>query len=126
MDHHPIRHGPVGVAHTHGPLQVMEPSAAQLSAAVLALVNTLIARQGQPGPLLKLAQSVSFARWGLEGYVIAESNKLVGVWLLARCADLENLRYDVRRYGTCLLALFGLGLAFRAAALAAMFRRAHH
>jgi hypothetical protein len=104
----------------------MEPSAAQLSAAVLALVNTLIARQGQPGPLLKLAQSVSFARWGLEGYVIAESNKLVGVWLLARCADLENLRYDVRRYGTCLLALFGLGLAFRAAALAAMFRRAHH
>lgn len=100
--------------------QVMEPSAAQLSAAVLALVNTLIARQGHPHGLLKLAQTFSFARWGLEGYVIAESNKLTGVWLLARCADLQNLQYDVRRFGICLLALWGLGLMFRAAALLAM------
>ena len=60
------------------PPQLMEPSAAQLSAAVLALINTLIARQGHPGALLRLAQGFSFARWGLEGYVIAESNKLTG------------------------------------------------
>lgn len=56
----------------------MEPSAAQLSAAVLALINTLIARQGHPRGLLRLVQAFSFARWGLEGYVIAESNKLTG------------------------------------------------
>lgn len=56
----------------------MEPSAAQLSAAVLALVNTLIARQAHPGGLLKLAQLFSFANWGLQGYVISESNKLTG------------------------------------------------
>lgn len=43
-----------------------------------------------------------------------------GVWLLARCADLQNLHYDVRHYGLCLLALFGLGLMFRVAALVAM------
>lgn len=36
-----------------------------------------------------------------------------GVWLLARCADLQGLEYDVRRYGLCLLALCGLGLMFR-------------
>lgn len=36
-----------------------------------------------------------------------------GVWLLARCADLQGLEYDVRRFGLCLLALFGLGLLFR-------------
>ena len=36
-----------------------------------------------------------------------------GVWLLARCADLQGLEYDVRRFGLCLLALFGLGLMFR-------------
>ena len=144
-------------------LQVMEPSAAQLSAATLALINTLVARQGHPRGLLRLAQAFSFARWGLEGYVIAESNKLTGgraggvgavggpvhvsasaclpsttdktvrveylavwctlphlparppagVWLLARCADLMGLEYDVRRFGLCLLALFGLGMMFR-------------
>ena len=43
-----------------------------------------------------------------------------GVWLLARCADLAGLQYDVRNFGWCLLALFGLGLLFRAAALLAM------
>lgn len=101
--------------------QVLEPSAAQLAAAVLALVNTLIARQGHARGLVRLAQSFSFARWGLEGYVISESNKLTGVWLLARCADLQGLEYDVRRFGLCLLALFGLGLLFRATALLAMF-----
>jgi hypothetical protein len=144
----------------------MEPSAAQLSAATLALINTLVARQGHPRGLLRLAQAFSFARWGLEGYVIAESNKLTGgraggvgavggvggpvhvsasaclpsttdktvrveylavwctlphlparppagVWLLARCADLMGLDHDVRRFGLCLLALFGLGMMFR-------------
>ncbi|KAL4448129.1 hypothetical protein ABPG75_005348 [Micractinium tetrahymenae] len=101
--------------------QIMEPSAAQLTAAVLALINTLIARQGHARGLIRLAQTFSFARWGLEGYVISESNKLTGVWLLARCADLQGLEYDVRRFGLCLLALFGLGLLFRAAALLAMF-----
>lgn len=100
--------------------QLMDPAAAQLSAAVLALINTLIARQGHARGLIKLAQSFSFARWGLEGYVISESNKLTGVWLLARCADLQGLEYDVRRFGMCLLALCGLGLLFRAAALLAM------
>lgn len=45
-------------------LQVLEPSAAQLAAAVLALVNTLIARQGHARGLVRLAQSFSFARCG--------------------------------------------------------------
>lgn len=88
---------------------------------MLALINTLIARQSHPRGLLRLAQAGSFARWGLEGYVISESNRLTGVWLLARCADLMGLEYDVRRYGACLAALFGLGAGFRAVAAAAMF-----
>lgn len=58
------------------PPQALEPSAAQLSAATLALINTLIARQGHARGLVRLAQLFSFARWGLEGYVIAESNRL--------------------------------------------------
>ena len=61
--------------------QALDPSAAQLSAATLALINTLIARQGHAQGLVKLAQTFSFARWGLEGYVIAESNRLTVRWL---------------------------------------------
>ena len=53
-------------------------------------------------------------RWQLANVLFA------GVWLLARCADLEGLGYDVRRFGFCLLALFGLGMIYRVAALAAM------
>ena len=64
--------------------QALEPSAAQLSAATLALINTLIARQGHARGLVKLAQRFSFARWGLEGYVIAESNRLTARRLLGR------------------------------------------
>ena len=66
---------PVCLRHTHP--QALDPSAAQLSAATLALINTLIARQGHARGLVKLAQTFSFARWGLEGYVIAESNRLM-------------------------------------------------
>lgn len=44
-----------------------------------------------------------------------------GVWLLARCADLQGLEYDVRRFGLCILALWLLGVLFRGLALLAMF-----
>ncbi len=58
----------------------MDPAASQLCAAVLALINTLIARTGHPSDLLRFIQRFSFARWGLEGYVISESNRLTGDW----------------------------------------------
>ena len=100
--------------------QVMEPSSAQLCAAVMSLISTLVARQSSPTGLLRLAQHASFARWGLEGFVVSESNRLSGVWLLARCADLQGLGYDVRNFLHCLAMLLVLGVASRAAALAAM------
>lgn len=94
------------------------PGSAQLGAAVTTLVATLVARRPGAGGVLAAIQQLSFARWALEGLVIAESNRLVGVWLLARCADLMALGYDVRRFWECLVALVGLGLGARAVALA--------
>ena len=92
------------------------PGSAQLGAAVMTLVSTLVARRPGAGGLLAAVQQLSFARWALEGLVIAESNRLVGVWLLARCADLMALGYDVRRFWQCLVGLVGLGVAARAVA----------
>ncbi|KAL6776445.1 hypothetical protein ACKKBG_A21155 [Auxenochlorella protothecoides x Auxenochlorella symbiontica] len=103
--------------------QVLEPGTAQLAAAVFSLLSTMIARQGNPSGAVRLLQGFSFARWALEGMVVSESNRLTGVWLLARCADLASLRYDVRRFGACLAALGALGLGARAAALGLIFRR---
>lgn len=97
---------------------------AQLAAAVLALLCGLVARQ-DGGGLLRAAQALSFARWGLEGFVIAESNRLTGVWLLARCADLKGLGYDVRRFGVCLVALVVLGIVSRVAAFVSLVHKSH-
>jgi ABC-type multidrug transport system ATPase subunit len=91
--------------------------AAQLAAAVITLIATLVARQPEARGLLSIIQQFSFARWALEGFVIAESNRLSGVWLLARCADLLALGYDVRRFTSCLVALTALGVAARGLAL---------
>jgi len=90
---------------------------AQLAAAVITLIATLVARQPEAHGLLSIIKQLSFARWALEGFVIAESNRLSGVWLLARCADLLALRYDVRRFKSCLVALAVLGVAARCLAL---------
>lgn len=43
-----------------------------------------------------------------------------GVWLLARCADLEGLGYSVTAFWACLGVLLGLGAFWRVCAAAAM------
>ncbi len=97
---------------------------AQLAAAVTTLLATLLARRPPGGGgALAAAQRLSFAAWSLEGLVVAEADRLRGVWLLARCADLAALGYDVRRFGRCLRALGALGAAARAAAAAALLAR---
>ncbi len=97
---------------------------AQLAAAVATLLATLLARRPPGGGgALAAARRLSFAAWSLEGLVVAEADQLRGVWLLARCADLAALGYDVRRFGRCLLALGALGAAARTAAAAALLAR---
>lgn len=59
-------------------LQVMGSNAAQLTAAVSALINALVASKFSVSGVLGLMNRVSYARWGLEGFVIAEANCLKG------------------------------------------------
>jgi len=99
----------------------MEPAAAQLSAAVLALINALIATRPNAGGLLYVLYQCSYARWGLEAYVIAEGQHLAGVWIFARCATLKALGYDVNNFKWCLFVLVCLGIFWRVVALVALF-----
>ena len=55
------------------------------------------------------------------GFIISEANRLTGVWLLARCADLKGLGYEVTDYHKCLLMLFFIGAMFRCLALSCFY-----
>ena len=92
-------------------------TSSQLAAAIITLLQTLIAREPDPGFFMNILQSISFPRWAMEGFVIAESNQLKGVWLLARCADLKMLGYDVRRFVSCIVCLFAIGIVCRLVAI---------
>lgn len=98
------------------------PASAQSAAVVVTLVSTLIARQTSAGGVLTVAQWFTPSRWALEGFLIAESNRLRGVWLLARCADLAALDYDVRRFWMCLGTLVLQGIVARVMALWLVFK----
>ncbi|KAK9813958.1 hypothetical protein WJX73_006860 [Symbiochloris irregularis] len=103
--------------------QVLEPAAGQLTAAVVALMSSLTARNHHAPGMMGMLYQISFARWGLEGYIIAEANRLTGVWLLARCADLQALDMDVTQFGRCIAMLGFIGVLFRFLAILIMYVR---
>jgi hypothetical protein len=101
--------------------QLLEPNAAQLTAAVLALINALIAKQKDGRGLVYAAYQLSYAHWGLEAFSIAEANRLSGVWLLQRCADLQAMGFDVTQFWHCIRVLLAIGLGFRLVALVSLY-----
>eukprot|EP00890_Picochlorum_soloecismus_P005658 jgi/Picsp_1/6093/NSC_03447-R1_white-brown-complex abc transporter family len=109
-----------GIAYTISLL--LGETSSQLAAAIITLLQTLIAREPDSGFFMNILQSISFPRWAMEGFVIAESNQLKGVWLLARCADLKMLGYDVRRFLTCVCCLFAIGIVCRLVAIYQLIR----
>lgn len=64
--------------HHTATLQLMGPNAAQLTAAVAALINALVASKFSTSGVMGAMNQISYARWGLEGYVNAEANCLTG------------------------------------------------
>ena len=63
----------------------------------------------------------AYAQCSYAGFIVSEANRLNGVWLLARCADLKQLDYSVANFHLCLLMLFVIGLIFRGLALAGVY-----
>lgn len=100
---------------------LMEPNAAQLTAAVMSLINALIAKQTDSRGLVYVGYQLSYAHWGLQGFTIAEANRLTGVWLLERCADLQMMGFAVTQFWHCVRVLFGIGFGFRLVALLSLY-----
>ncbi|KAJ4747211.1 ABC transporter family protein [Rhynchospora pubera] len=87
-----------------------KPGSAQLWAALLPIVLTLLSTQsGTPRFLANLC----YPKWALEAFVIANARRYSGVWLITRCAVLYRSQYDIKNWGLCIAILFLYGLLFR-------------
>lgn len=94
-----------------------ESGPAQLWAVFLPIILTLIATHPSSSGPLKALQYATYARWALEAYVIANTRRYSGVWLISRCAMLYGLSYDLNNWALCLSMLFVMGFAARCVAV---------
>ncbi|CAM6065922.1 unnamed protein product [Sphagnum tenellum] len=95
---------------------LFEPVPAQLWSVFLPILATLIVTSKHTGFLLQLSY-LSYARYALEAYVIANAKMYKGVWLITRCGVLANQGYSVNDWGKCILVLFLYGIVARLVAL---------
>ncbi|CAA0836511.1 Putative white-brown complex homolog protein 30 [Striga hermonthica] len=91
----------------------LQPSQAQLWCVLLPVVLTLMANQGKDDKIGKTIGVYTYPRWALEAFMIANAQRYSGVWLITRCAVLNDLGYDVHRWNYCLLYLIASGVFFR-------------
>ncbi|XP_064989223.1 ABC transporter G family member 28-like [Musa acuminata AAA Group] len=87
-----------------------QPSSAQLWSALLPVVLTLIATQQKNS---KILVNLCYPKWALEAFVIVNTKRYSGVWLMTRCGMLSKLGYNINHWGVCLAVLFLYGFVFR-------------
>ncbi|XP_024986871.1 putative white-brown complex homolog protein 30 [Cynara cardunculus var. scolymus] len=100
----------------------LEFSQAQLWSVLLPVVLTLIANQEKKSVAFVVARFV-FPRWALEAFVIANAKEYKGVWLLTRCAALQQFNYDIHNSKKCLGFLAATGFGCRLIAFMCLFIR---
>ncbi|KAI3473977.1 hypothetical protein Pfo_028765 [Paulownia fortunei] len=80
---------------------------------LLPVVLTLIANQGKEDKVGKLLSAYCYPTWALEAFLIANAQRYSGVWLITRCAALNDFGYDVHHWIFCLVYLIVSGISFR-------------
>ncbi|VAH25168.1 unnamed protein product [Triticum turgidum subsp. durum] len=93
------------------------PGSAQLCSALIPVVLTLLSTQRSTPAFLK---NMSYPKWALEGFIIANAKRYPGVWLITRCGLLFRSGFDIHNYQLCIVVLFMYGLFFRIVAFVAM------
>eukprot|EP01018_Ginkgo_biloba_P021263 Gb_15142 [translate_table: standard] len=91
----------------------LEPGPAQLWCVFLPIVFTLIATQPTTNGILKYLMDLSYSRWALEAFVIANAKRYSGVWLISRCGVLLKRGYDLDNWVLCIGILAGFGVLAR-------------
>eukprot|EP00249_Psilotum_nudum_P017200 c26207_g2_i3 orf=1111-3885(+) len=95
----------------------LENGPAQLWSVLLPVVSTLLATRGSPTGIVKLLSYSTYARWAQEAYVIANAKRYSGVWLITRCAVLEEGHYRLDHWILCLLIIATYGVVARIVAV---------
>ncbi|KAL3834153.1 hypothetical protein ACJIZ3_008889 [Penstemon smallii] len=98
----------------------LEPGPSQLCSVLLPVVLTLIATQLNASNYVKFLGNFCYPKWALEAFVIANSERYYGVWLLTRCGALLKYGYNVHHWGLRLGMLILAGLVCRAIAFIGM------
>ncbi|PIM99018.1 hypothetical protein CDL12_28491 [Handroanthus impetiginosus] len=98
----------------------LDPGPSQLCSVLLPVVLTLISTQLNASKFVKDLANFCYPKWALEAFVIANSERYYGVWLLTRCGALLKYGYNVHRWVLRLLLLILAGVAFRAFAFIGM------
>uniref|UniRef100_M8C8K6 Putative white-brown complex-30-like protein n=1 Tax=Aegilops tauschii TaxID=37682 RepID=M8C8K6_AEGTA len=93
------------------------PGSAQLCSALIPVVLTLLSTQRTTPTFLK---NMSYPKWALEGFIIANAKRYPGVWLITRCGLLFRSGFNIHNYQLCIVVLFMYGIFFRIVAFVAM------
>ncbi|KAJ6826855.1 ABC transporter G family member 28-like isoform X1 [Iris pallida] len=93
-----------------------QPGSAQLWSALVPVVLTLIATQ-EPSSIWT---NLAYTKWALEAFVIVNSERYSGVWLITRCGSLETNGYNIGDWALCIIVLFAFGILFRCMAFFCM------
>ncbi|KAK8546306.1 hypothetical protein V6N12_027097 [Hibiscus sabdariffa] len=99
------------------------PSLAQLWAALVPVVLTLIANQGKDSTVQKYFGKFCYTKWALEAFVITNAERYSGVWLLTRCRSLESGGYSLNDSSLCLIVLVVYGVVARIVAFIILVTR---
>ncbi|GFP97006.1 ABC transporter g family member 24 [Phtheirospermum japonicum] len=98
----------------------LEPGPSQLCSVLLPVVLTLISTQLNSSRFVRDLANFCYPKWALEAFVIANSQRYYGVWLLTRCGALMRYGYNVNHWALRLCLLILAGAAFRVVAFIGM------
>ncbi|XP_051120137.1 ABC transporter G family member 24-like [Andrographis paniculata] len=98
----------------------LEPGPSQLCSVLLPVVLTLISTLLNASKFVKDLANFCYPKWALEAFVIGNSERYYGVWLLTRCGALQRYGYDVHHWGLRLAFLILAGVGFRIVAFVGM------
>ncbi|KAL7109749.1 hypothetical protein ACP275_06G195100 [Erythranthe tilingii] len=98
----------------------LDPGPSQLFSVLLPVVLTLVSTQNHTSNFVKDFSNFCYPKWALEAFVIGNSERYYGVWLLTRCGALLRFGYNVHNWALRLSFLLLTGLAFRAVAFIGM------
>ncbi|RAL40258.1 hypothetical protein DM860_006328 [Cuscuta australis] len=91
----------------------LEPGPSQLCAVLVPVVLTLVATQTSGTKIFNIIADLSYPKWALQAFVIANAERYYGVWLITRCGALQKYGYNIHNWGLCLAILILAGLVSR-------------